>query len=157
MTTFGAGTLISNQKNQEDLKRHSRSLDLQPSTATTTTPKIRHLHTRSASESDGLDLILAAAAAAAAEHTIPANTTKTTTRSNSVFSLYKKLGSPHRSQSIHSNNDMIKTTKSRASIGFAFSNFLQQNHKKQQHRYSTPIDNPGKKKKGNPYISNLFV
>ncbi|KAI8347610.1 Rho GTPase activation protein [Choanephora cucurbitarum] len=157
MTTSGAGTLLSNQSNKEDLKRHSRSLDLQP-TNTTSSTKIRHLHTRSASESDGLDLIIAAAAAAAVENTIPTDTTtKSTTRSNSVFSLYKKLGSPNRSQSIHSTNDVIKTTKSRASIGFAFSSFLQQNNKKQQHRYSTPIESPDITMVINPWMKQPTI
>lgn len=151
----GAGTL------QDDLmekKRHSRSLDLEPNAR-------MRLHQRSASESDGIDII-----AATEQKILPSvvassvpTTKEETTVSNSVFSLYKKLGSPRRNRSFTSNNNTKGfTSKSRASIGSAFSSFRQpslsnmstntttassttaaSNNISKKNRFSTPVNNPG--------------
>lgn len=138
--TCGAGSL-----NQET-KRHSRSLDLD-----STTRSVRHLHQRSAS--DGLDMFIPTITTTEPIPTIPT--------SNSVFSLYKKLGSPGRSLSINSGDTKSTTSstkqrsqfsKSRASIGSAFSNFRQPNasssslKKSSMQRFScvsSPVNNPG--------------
>ncbi|KAG2214123.1 hypothetical protein INT46_001857 [Mucor plumbeus] len=147
-TEEGAGTL------QDDLieeKRHSRSLDLEPNAR-------MRLHQRSASESDGIGFI-----AASEQKILPSvvpsavPTAKEETSSHSVFSLYKKLGSPRRNRSLSSNTKGF-TSKSRASIGSAFSSFRQPSlstisttttntttttNINNKNRFSTPVNNPG--------------
>lgn len=123
--TCGAGSL------DEDTKRHSRSLDLDPTSRT-----VRHLHQRSAS--DGVDMFIP---------TEPISTT--IPMSNSVFSLYKKFGSPGRNRSLNhhcENNKQSQFSKSRASIGSAFSS-LSSSRKSCSQRFScvsSPVNNPGK-------------
>lgn len=145
LSTTGAGSPLMQKLEQETSnKRHSRSLDLQPSART------RHLHHRSASESDGLELIIAA------ENDVvePIPTTKSNIpSSNSVFSLYKKFGSPGRQRSISNKSVLpeINTSKrsqfqrSRASIGSAFAGLRQPSISTNalKNRFSTPINNPG--------------
>lgn len=128
--TYGAGSL------DQDTKRHSRSLDLD-START----VRHLHQRSAS--DGLDISIATS-----NNNI--EPIPTIPMSNSVFSLYKKLGSPGRNRSLN-DNKRSQFSKSRASIGSAFSSFRQPSasslKKSSNPRFScvsSPVNNPGK-------------
>lgn len=138
LLTIGAGS-PSLMKEETSNKRHSRSLDLQP------TARTRHLHHRSASESDGFELFIAAEK--------PTDTTKSNIpSSNSVFSLYKKFGSPGRQRSMSKNAlPEINTSKrsqfqrSRASIGSAFAGFRQPSLSTTtlKNRFSTPINNPG--------------
>lgn len=149
-TEEGAGTL------QDDLveeKRHSRSLDLGPNAR-------MRLHQRSASESDGIDFIAASEqkiSPSVVASAVP--TAKEETTSHSVFSLYKKLGSPRRNRSLSSNTKGF-TSKSRASIGSAFSSFRQPSlstisttttntttttttNINNKNRFSAPVNNPG--------------
>lgn len=122
--TYGAGSL------DEDTKRHSRSLDLDPTSRT-----VRHLHQRSVS--DGVDMFIP---------TEPISTT--IPMSNSVFSLYKKFGSPGRNRSLNHHcetNKQSQFSKSRASIGSAFSS-LSSTRKSCSQRFScvsSPVNNPG--------------
>jgi hypothetical protein len=149
LLTIGAGSPLMQQESSN--KRHSRSLDLQP------TARTRHLHHRSASESDGLELIIAVEKVSQEEEEEEPIPKSTIPSSNSVFSLYKKLGSPGRQRSINSKNVLPEISsnkrsqfqKSRASIGSAFAGFRQPSLSTNtlKHRFSTPINNPGKKKK----------
>ncbi|CEP08544.1 hypothetical protein [Parasitella parasitica] len=140
--TEGAGTFHNNLVEE---KRHSRSLDLGPNTR-------MKLHQRSASESDGIDFITATEqkiSPAAVASAVPTSRGETTS-SSSVFSLYKKLGSPRRNRSITTNSNIKSfTSKSRASIGSAFSSFLQPSvstitcsDMDKRSRFSTPVNNP---------------
>lgn len=120
----GAGSL------DEDTKRHSRSLDLDSTSRTA-----RRLHQRSVS--DGVDMF------------IPIEPISTSIpMSNSVFSLYKKFGSPGRNRSLNhhcESNKQSQFSKSRASIGSAFSS-LSSSRKSCSQRFScvsSPVNNPG--------------
>ncbi|KAG2212346.1 hypothetical protein INT47_001706 [Mucor saturninus] len=130
---YGAGSL------DEDTKRHSRSLDLDPASRTA-----RHLHQRSVS--DGVDMFIPTEPIAT---TIP--------MSNSVFSLYKKFGSPGRNRSLNhhcESNKQSQFSKSRASIGSAFSS-LSSSRKSCSQRFScvsSPVNNPGAAEAMSPMI-----
>ncbi|KAI9248727.1 Rho GTPase activation protein [Helicostylum pulchrum] len=143
--TCGAGSL------DQDTKRHSRSLDLESTTRT-----VRHLHQRSAS--DGLDIFIATTTNNNNNSTEPIPTIP---MSNSVFSLYKKLGSPGRNRSLnnHNENKRSQFSKSRASIGSAFSSFRQPSasslKKSSNPRFScvsSPVNNPDAAEAMNPII-----
>ncbi|KAI8643681.1 Rho GTPase activation protein [Parasitella parasitica] len=140
--TEGAGTF---QNNLVEEKRHSRSLDLGPNARMT-------LHQRSASVSDGIDFIAASEqpiSPLTATAAVPTSRGETTS-SSSVFSLYKKLSSPRRNRSITTtSNTKSFTSKSRASIGSAFSSFLQPSvltitcsDMDKKSRFSSPVNNP---------------
>jgi hypothetical protein len=109
----GSSTLLTTD---EETKRHSRSLDLGNSNARMS---VRHLHQRSASESDGLvmmkEVVAVEQQTEEKQQQIPT--------SSGIFSLYKKLG---RKASLRmENNKRSQFSRSRASIGSAFSNFRQ--------------------------------